>query len=631
MSSETIAPSVATAVPLTTIASGSVSNDVLTWDGSKWASLQIPPEITYENLTGTTTANTALTPLVDNDLMRGSTSLPWTARITCNNFYSTGGNFYQSAMLSNGYVTGFASKTTINAYNADGTLGVTGAFNSGQEAAIAVYSKAGVVQWVARCKNSSAYIRKASVATDASDNIYVVFPALSAGTATVYNADGTAFGTTLVATGGAVILAKYNSAGVVQWATYIDSATDSVDCAGIVYWNGNIYLVGVFRGALTAYNVGGASGGTLTYVASGNECYVCKYNSSGIVQWVAKVSSAGSSSNGTGIDVNEYGVFVATNCASTVTFYNAGEVSSGVTVTASGNSDGFAVKYSDSGIFQYYTRISAPGTFGFTACLLKLTSKFVYVTFHSDVTVYPCHANGSRFKRILMSGSDRMAILMKYSYSGECLDAYRLGANTSQSIKSITANDYGVLVAHDWAYPGYYLNSDDTQYGPQLTVPSGIATAGMAFYSHDGRVLWMNWFKYTSNIGRTVISDCILDGTDVYTNITYDVNNIVIAMPVGSTAITPPVKVNTSDVFLTKFNLACLFTLATPSSNKIKLITNDTLIDGTIIKITPSTSFTYKSKSYTSILLPRKGSSVTLLWNSSSWTVIAEANVVTYV
>ena len=627
MSSETITPSVATAVPLTTIAAGSISNDVLTWDGSKWASLQIPSQITYENLTGTTTANTALTPSVDNNLTRGSTSLPWSARILCNNFYTAGSNFFQTAMLSDGYVTCLDNRVSVTAYNADGTSGGTSTLNTTQEANIVVYSKAGVVRWLARCKISGGSMRKVVATCDSSDNIYAAFSSSDTGTATVYNADGTAFGTTFTgATSAITVLAKYNSSGVIQWATYVTATNTLAEVDCIQHWNGNLYMAGIYRDALTAYNVGGASGGTLAYGSSGNATFIIKYNTSGTVQWVGRLAGGGAQSV-SGIDVNEYGVFIAAVCgSSTITFYNAGDVSSGSTAAPTGNYDGFIIKYSDSGIFQYYNRIDSPGTSSFNfnnAILVKLTKSFVYASYRSDVTLYPCHANGSRFKRMPPAGFG-IGIIVKYSYSGECLDAYQVNFGGDLLVKSLSANDYGVLVGHDWITSSTYAHSDGTSYGPTITIPSGIATAGMAFYSNEGRILWMNCFRYPSNGGRTNLSDSILDGTDVYTNITFDTNAVIIAMPVDSTAITPPVKANTSDVFVMKFSLACLFTLASPSINKTKLITNDTLIDGTIMKITPGTTFTYKSKTYTSILLPRKGANVSLLWNSSSWTVVGD-------
>lgn len=122
--------------------------------------------------------------------------------------------------------------------------------------------------------------------SDASNNIYV-----GGGYS---GAACTVGGTTLAApTNGDGFLAKYDASGTPQWAIRVAGAGDE-DVKRLVTDGSNIYITGVFSGSITLYSTN-ATTQTLTSTGS-TDCYLAKYNSSGVVQWAIKYGGAGAES-----------------------------------------------------------------------------------------------------------------------------------------------------------------------------------------------------------------------------------------------------------------------------------------------------------------------------------------------
>jgi hypothetical protein len=134
--------------------------------------------------------------------------------------------------------------------------------------------------WAVRSTGTSGELGE-DVATDISGNNYV--------TGTYY---GTAvFGSTSLATvgNGDVFLAKTNSSGVFQWA--VRAASSGIDDGISVTTNGtDVFITGSYSGTMTFYSTTAAT----TSITSGavKDCYVAKYNSSGVVQWAVTFGGA---------------------------------------------------------------------------------------------------------------------------------------------------------------------------------------------------------------------------------------------------------------------------------------------------------------------------------------------------
>jgi len=256
------------------------------------------------------------------------------------------GNVY----LAGQYGTGVA--TIYNANNV--SSGLTLRATSGGIAAFVVkYNASGAAQWAVSVDGTGSEAGS-SIAVDASNNVYLS-GYYGSGAATIYNANNASSGLTLrTATIWAAFVVKYNSSGIAQWAVSVDGAGYEVGNGVAVDASGNVYLAGQYGGfyglAATIYNANNVSSG-LTLRASNNFTagYVVKYNASGAAQWAVSVDG----------NVDGYGVAVDTNgnvylCghhkSGSATFYNANNVSSGLSVVTG---TAFVVKYNGSGAAQW--------------------------------------------------------------------------------------------------------------------------------------------------------------------------------------------------------------------------------------------------------------------------------------
>lgn len=144
--------------------------------------------------------------------------------------------------------------------------------------------------------------------------------------------------------GGGSFAAKYNSAGVCQWATLIgpgiwESATDA---------SGNTYAMGVFAGTTTVGTY------TLTSIAGSNDVFVVKIDPSGAIVWAIRTgggdddfSAGGAGTGSITVDMNGNpyiaGSFVNTTTIGTTTVTASAGSKTGVVVAKLRAADGSVV------------------------------------------------------------------------------------------------------------------------------------------------------------------------------------------------------------------------------------------------------------------------------------------------
>ncbi len=216
--------------------------------------------------------------------------------------------------LNNIYVTGYTQ------YELDGNT-----FAGDWDLFVIKYNKDGTRQWTRQFGTTELDVGS-RITTDSSGNIYV--------TGYTYgNFEGN------INSGGIdVLIFKYNSSGVMQWAQqlgteYFDNAygisTDSI---------GNVYVTG--------YTSGNLDGNTSAGEA---DLFVVKYDSNGIKQWTRQIGTS-TSDSGQGIALDPYdNIFVA------------GLTNSQFDGNANfGSQDLFLVKYDSSGLKQWSRQFGTP-------------------------------------------------------------------------------------------------------------------------------------------------------------------------------------------------------------------------------------------------------------------------------
>jgi hypothetical protein len=292
----------------------------------------------------------------------------WAQTVTA----GSGGSFFSKvAAASDGsvYAAGYINGT--GTYGFGNGITATGTF-SGDNIVLVKYNGSGAAQWAqtVAAGSSDSFFNSVSVASDGS----VYAAGYINGTGTY----GFGSGVTVAGTntnGINMVLVKYDSSGVAQWAQTVTAGSDysillSVSAAsdGSVYTAGQIYGTGTYNFG----NSGVAAAGTY----AGFNTVLVKYDSSGVAQWARTVTAGSNESLFSSVSVTSDGsVYAAGYIVGTGT-YNFGD-----NATASGTNSGeniILVKYDISGTAQWaQTMIAGTGS-----------SVFNGVSVASDGSVY---------------------------------------------------------------------------------------------------------------------------------------------------------------------------------------------------------------------------------------------------
>ncbi len=241
------------------------------------------------------------------------------------------------------------------------------------------YNSSGIVQWATNFSTSRT-VYKSDIALDSNGNIYVVGKYTSSDIVTLKNASGNTqvdSNVTLPISGllsASGFIIKYNSSGLVQWATAIGNIKSEYINKVILDSDNNIYITGSYNinSNIILKNVFGNtqvnSDVTLPYVnVSYISAFVIKYNSSGLVQWATTIDGLnGNYGNNIALD-SDNNIYVTGRYNSSANFplKNASgttQVNSNVMLPGTSSQSGFIIKYNSSGLVQWATNIDGVST-----------------------------------------------------------------------------------------------------------------------------------------------------------------------------------------------------------------------------------------------------------------------------
>ena len=482
-----------------------------------------------------------------------SGDVQWVARIA-----SSGQDIgYGIATDSSGnvYVTGQNVLEAV-AYNSDGTAFAT--FmpgGGGGEAFIVKYNTGGFVQWVARI-GSTAIDIGFSIATDSSANVYITGQGGSAAVLTAYNSDGTTFATTIPNAGSNdTFIVKYNTNGAVQWVTRIASTGADVGYAIATDSSGNMYVTGTGGSSaiVTAYNSNGTAFATTIPNAGSSDAFIVKYNTSGFVQWVARIASTGADI-GYAIATDSSGnVYVTGLGGGVVTAYNSDGTAFGTTIANSGGTDAFIVKYNTSGFVQWLTRLASPGADVGRGISVDSNSN-VYVTGHFTGTQYSIYGQAlSLFSTTPNTGSFD-AFVVKYNTNGSPQWIARVASTGTDNANGITTDSSGnVYVTGDGGLDAVVTayNSDGTAFSTTLA-NSGGNDAFIVKYNTSGFVQWVARVASTGNdVANCIVAD---SSGNVYVTGRGGLAVVTAFNSDGTAFATTIAHSGTGDAFIVKYN-----------------------------------------------------------------------------
>jgi hypothetical protein len=279
----------------------------------------------------------------------------------------------------NVYITGWysSSSLTINSFSSvtGGTINLSSygtLANSGSSDALIVkYNTNGQALWATSIGGSSSDSGN-EIAVDTSGNVYAT--GIYSSSPLTINSFSSVTGATInlssygtLANSGSTdfFVVKYNTNGLVQWATSIGGSSNNDFGNGIATdTSGNVYVTGYYGSSLTINSFSSVTGGVINLLSYGtlansglNDVVIVKYNTNGLVQWATSIAGS-STDNGNGIAVDTSGNVYVTGIysSSPLTINSFSSVTGGVinvssygTLANSGSTDVFVVKYNTNG------------------------------------------------------------------------------------------------------------------------------------------------------------------------------------------------------------------------------------------------------------------------------------------
>ena len=394
----------------------------------------------------------------------------------------------------NSYVTGYYASSPVTIYNSDGSTFGTLDFVGGSDTFIVKYNTAGTAQWATRITATDGDAGT-SISLDGSGNSYVT-GYYDVSSLTIYNSDGSTFGT--LANSGNIdcFIVKYNTNGFAQWATHIGAFGYEIGLGISVDGSGNSYVTGFYRfynsfipTPLTIYNSDGSTFGTLPTEITDN-AFIVKYDTSGFAQWATYITGSGGYENGYSISVDGSGNSYVTGyyASSPVTIYNSDGSTFG-NLNSDGGSDTFIVKYNMSGFAQWATHIGGTINEGGNGISVDGSGNS-YVTGYynsSPVTIY--NSDGTTFGSLVNSGYYD-AFIVKYNTSGTVQWATRIGGTGVDIGRGISVDGSGnsYMTGFYNSSPVTIYNSDGTTFGTLMN--GGSNDTYIVNYNTSGTAQW---------------------------------------------------------------------------------------------------------------------------------------------
>lgn len=279
------------------------------------------------------------------------------------------GNTLAVSQVGDVYFSGFYMTSPPTIYNtgnvaSDLTLATPG--GTGNQMFLVKYNTSGVAQWAASVIGVG-NITPNGVAVDTVGNAYVC--GAYNGISSVYNAGKQLSSTvSLRGTNGnnaAVVLFKFNTAGVAQWASTIDGGGNDIGYAVAVDASGDPYVTGVL-GTPIFYNSDGttASLPARPVASNGTATSVVKYNAAGFTQWRIYMDSVGDD-QGWGIAVDQWGtIYVGGKYSGGApVLYDTNNAATAVSLRAPSGNAAFVFKYAQTAVAPTYKLLSNPAKF----------------------------------------------------------------------------------------------------------------------------------------------------------------------------------------------------------------------------------------------------------------------------
>ncbi|MDQ3109621.1 MAG: SBBP repeat-containing protein, partial [Bacteroidota bacterium] len=444
-------------------------------------------------------------------------------------------NAVAADLSGNVYTTGHIKNNNINF----SSILISSA--GGEDIYLSKYDLNGNILW-AKPAGGGGDDQGTSIAVDNAGNVYVC--GFIEGTATF-------FGTPNITVSGPgnfdIFVAKYNSAGNVLWVKRAGASADGA-AYGICTNGTEVFITGEFGGTVA---FGALPGLTST---GGTDAFIACYNAStGAETWAIK---GGSSANdaGKGIAVDASGLYVSGFYDGTLTFQNMAG-----TLTNSGASDVFAVKYNLSGTGIWKRKAGGTGDDNGTS--VSVSGSFVYVAgdFAGTMSIF----NTGPAVATISSASGADAYLIQFdATSGNYVWVKSENGTATDKALSVSANPAGEVFL-----TGYFNGTLPFGSGPSVT--SNANDIFVTTYNAAGTFQWgKKVIGSDDEYGRGIVAP---DDTSVYVAGGYkSIPATFDAQSISSSS--------NFDIFVAK--LGCTCTVANAGADQTTCVTSSATLAG---------------------------------------------------
>ncbi len=349
------------------------------------------------------------------------------------------------------YISGYYSGalTVFSTNNVTSLFSLTNAGSN--DVFLAKYNTSGVPLWARRLTSTGSDISY-TVTTDTAGNVYV--SGLYTGAFTVYNTDNstTLFSLASIGSNDGFVV-KYDSAGLATWARRIGGTGADIANGTSVDANGNVYVVG--QSASGTVNVYAVNNTTVLFTLANlgsNDCFVVKYDSTGLAQWARRIGGTGSDvafTSALDSDGNLYvsGLYNST----TLNVYAADNTTVLFSLSSPVNINYlFLVKYDTNGVAQWAEKVGGLASQSITFNSLKIFGSDLYLCGNFNglaLTVYSTSGIYSeRQGDIQNTDMNQYGFVVKYNLSGVAQSTLLQGsASSSTSITAVDVDGTGNL------------------------------------------------------------------------------------------------------------------------------------------------------------------------------------------
>lgn len=407
------------------------------------------------------------------------------------------------------------------------------------------YSYSGDIQWYTHAASSTANMESRDGAVDTNGNYYIT--GFWGGTEiNFYNKDGTVGDTiTTTDTSGKGYLVKYNANGYVQWSThFVTTGGNPFSITRVTNVDTdaeNIYVVGQFgsgtNSTLDLYNVDNNIADTLSNTG-GQDSFIAKYNSSGVLQWRAHLGGSGNQYNDrSSLSIDNNGnIYVTAVYSGVQAFYNKDD-SQAATLNSSGL-DAYITKYNSSGFHQWSAGLSGSGDErGYSLTTSNDGAVYVTGSYTSNPMIF-YNKDGLQGGTLTRTGNNEEAFIAKYNSSGYLDWRTRIAGLSVERGEGISVDSTGnVYIA------GTMLSQDVNFYNEDDTANTSSFNdtdyrGYIAKYNSNGYFLWRQIVAGQSSACR-INSVAIGNDDNVYFAGTYFIdrlefyNNGIVAATLG--------------------------------------------------------------------------------------------------